>query len=459
MTERQLNARDVAVMALRDREGNVSARLVSLLERNSLGPADRALARELSLGTVRRQATLDSILRAFLNQPGRGMPGAIREILEVGLYQILFLDRVPDFAAVNEAVAQAERFHHRRQGGLVNGVLRSIVRELADPAEVTEQFAPDAVPVADGLYRRIDRAVFADGKSDPVNYLAQAHSLPPALAARWIDRCGGLAQAVKIARHANTRPPLILRINRLKADLRAAADALAADDVETFPHVNGVSLVAKQPVNVRELKAFRDGWFQPQDAAATAVVIAADPKPGMRVLDFCAAPGTKTTHLAELMDNTGEIAAVDVSADKLERIDANCRRLGVDIVTPVLAEQVGSLEPRSFDLALVDAPCSNTGVLARRPEARWRFDERQLGQLASDQRGIASLAAEFVRPGGTLVYSTCSIEPEECQDLVRSLLDSRSGLSMVREESISPAGAAEPARWSDGGYFAILAVR
>jgi len=459
VTDTQLNARDVAVMALRDREGNVSARLVSLLERNPLSPADRALARELALGTVRRQATLDSILRSFLNQPGRGMPGAIREILEVGLYQIIFLDRVPEFAAVNEAVAQAERFHHRRQGGLVNGVLRSIARGLADPAELAEQFAPDAVPVADGLYRRIDRPVFTDGKSDPANYLAQAYSLPPELAARWIDRYGGLAGTVKIAQHANARPPLILRINRLKADLQAAAQALADDGVETFPHVNGLSLVAELPVNVRELKAFRDGWFQPQDAAATAVVCAADPKPGTRVLDFCAAPGTKTTHLAELMDNTGEIAAVDVSADKLERIESNCRRMGLDIVTPVLAEQVGCLEPRSFDLALVDAPCSNTGVLARRPEARWRFDERQLGRLAGDQRGIASLAAEFVRPGGTLVYSTCSIEPEECHGLVRSLLAARSDLSLVREELILPAGAREPARWSDGGYFAILAVR
>ena len=459
MIDKQVKARDIAVMALRDHGGNVSARLDHLLDQHHPAPADRALARELALGTVRRRGTLNAVLKAFLKCPERPMPGALQEILQVALYQMLFLDRVPDFAAVGEAVEQAGRFRHKRQAGLVNGVLRSIARDLSGPERSGATFARNAVPIAGDVSRTTTTAIFPDPLADPAGYLAEAYSLPPVLAERWVRRFGGLARAAEIAEHANTRPPLILRVNRLKTDPRAAADALADAGVRTVPHVNGVSLVAEKRVNVRELAAFRDGWVQPQDATGTHVVLAANPKPGMRVLDFCAAPGTKTTHLAELMDNSGEIVAVDVSDDKLARITENCRRMGVDIVTSILSEQVGSLIPRSFDLALVDVPCSNTGVLARRAEARWRFDEEGLGGLVRDQRSLTELAVEFVRPEGTLAYSTCSTEPEECEGVIKSLLAGRPNLVLVREESILPGGADDPARWCDGGYLAILAVR
>ena len=241
--------------------------------------------------------------------------------------------------------------------------------------------------------------------------------------------------------------------------MAAAAAALAAEGVQTAPHVNGRSLVAAEWVSVRDLKAFREGLVQPQDPTATAVVVAAAPAPGSRVLDFCAAPGTKTTQLAETMDDRGAIMAVDVSADRIQRIEDNCRRLGVGIVTTALAEGVGSLEPRSFDLALVDAPCSNTGVLARRAEARWRFDEERLLALAADQRILLGLAAQFVRRGGRLAYSTCSIEPEENEQVARWAAARAEGLEIRREELTLPAGAEDPRQWRDGGYLAIFKVR
>jgi 16S rRNA (cytosine967-C5)-methyltransferase len=448
----------VAVQALRDRAGNVSARLEGLLARQPLSPPDRALARELALGVVRRRGTLEALLGTFLRQPQRRMPGPLREILHVGLYQILYLDRVPDFAAVDEAVRQCDRMHHRRQGGLVNGVLRTVARHLGPREPSGRRFRPDAVPITLDTWRPAGRAVFPDPQQRPADYLAAAFSLPPQLAQRWVARFGGLPAAAVVAAHVNATPPLTLRVNRRRADVQGVIDALAAEGVQAVAHENGASVVAARSGDVRRLKAFRDGLVQPQDAVATAVGLAADPEPGGRTLDFCAAPGTKTTHLAELMDNRGLIVAVDVSDQKLQKVRDNCRRLGAEIVTTQTAEQAAALEPGSFDLALVDAPCSNTGVLARRAEARWRFDAAALGGLVRDQQRLASLAAGFVRPGGRLIYSTCSLEPEENEGVV-AWLCGRLGAGLVRQQETLPRGADEPARWYDGGYYAILEVR
>jgi 16S rRNA (cytosine967-C5)-methyltransferase len=462
MTE---TARDIAVQALRDREGNVSAHLDRLLAEGGLAAKDKALARELALGVLRRRATLRSVLRGFLETPGRTLPGPLEQILYVALYQLLFLERVPDFAAVNEAVEQANEFGHRRKSGLVNAVLRNIAREVSPVEEGEALFAADILPVGVRSFRKFARAVFPDPAADAPAYLGAAMSLPKVLAARWIGQQGSLKAAARVALHSNARAPLILRVNRLKADLASAAAALAADGVQTIPHVNGLSLVAADWVNVRDLAAFRDGLIQPQDPTATAVVAAAAPRKGMNVLDFCAAPGTKTTQIAESMGNEGRIVAVDVSPERLQRITDNCRRLGVSIVTASQAEQVGGMEARSFDLVLVDAPCSNTGVLARRPEARWRFDEEYLHALAADQKQLVAMAAQFVRPGGALVYSTCSIEPEENGDVARWAgrlgASSSAGPSptLLREELTLPSGADDPSRWGDGGYFAVFRVR
>ena len=178
MNETPRNARDTAVQALRDQGGNVSRRLRHLLRRSSLSAADQSLATELALGCVRRRGTLEAVLRAFLKEPDRKLPAPLAEILHVGLYQVLFLDRVPDFAAVNEAVEQADRFHHKRQCGLVNGVLRSIARSLSAVTDSPPPLNSDVIPVGPGRYRTTDKAVFADPASDPEAFLSAAFSLP-----------------------------------------------------------------------------------------------------------------------------------------------------------------------------------------------------------------------------------------------------------------------------------------
>ena len=219
------------------------------------------------------------------------------------------------------------------------------------------------------------------------------------------------------------------------------------------------SLLDRDGVNMLAGDEFKAGLLQPQDPTATQVSLALDPRPGMNVLDFCAAPGTKTTHIAELMADKGSITALDVSEDKRLRITENARRMGIGIINVMPSEAAGGLEIGSFDRVLVDVPCSNTGVLARRPEARWRFDLRSLNQVAADQRTLASMAVMFTRPGGRLVYSTCSIEQEENQQNVRWLLQKHRNLELIKDELTLPGGASDATQWHDGGYYAIFALR
>lgn len=451
------NARDIAVDALRDRSGNVTAHLDRVLESQAVEPAERALARELALGTLRRQATLQAVLRKYLAQPGRQLPAPMPQILHVALYQLLFLERIPQFAAVNEAVAQAQRFGHIKQGGLVNGVLRTLLRSISPLESQPPPLAPDVIPISPWAFRRADRAIFPDPRVNPPGYLADAYSLPYLLAERWAGRLG-LETAVAVAMQANVRAPLVARVNTLRTDVKSVLARLSEEGVQAQPHENGLSIVLPHEGALQDLSVFRDGLIQPQDPTATAVAIAVAPKSGQRVLDFCAAPGTKTTHLAEIMKNTGSLTAVDVSGEKLAMIESNCRRLGISIVQTHPADRAGELEHQGYDVVLADVPCSNTGVLARRAEARWRFTPKHMADLVKTQRDIALAAAWFVKPGGRMVYSTCSIEPEEGPAIVRWVLGRVSHIRMVRELLTLPGGADNPAKWHDGGYYAILSA-
>ena len=446
-------ARDVALAALSDRAGNVTAHLNRLLAQAHLAPQEAALARELALGVVRRQRTLDAVLAAF-QRHGSPYPARIRSILRLGAYQLLFLQRVPDFAAVNEAVKQVGAGAGLR--GFVNALLRNIARSASEAQPGPVEPARDVLPLEAGAFRRFDRPMFPNPATAPAGYLALAYSLPDELAEKWLGDLGGLDAAARIAAHANARPPLVLRVNSLRATVPQVLQRLADASIEAVAHRNGLSVVVTGRADPSRLEVFTEGLVQPQDAAATSVVAACPVKPGMRVLDLCAAPGTKTTHLAERMGDRGEILAVDVSDEKLTRIQESCRRMGLSIIRTALAPEIAAQAETPFKLVLVDAPCSNTGVLARRPEARWRFSRDNLSALVNDQRHLLLLGAQLVAPGGVCVYSTCSLENQENQQVVQYVLSRRSDLELRTERVISPAGADNPAEWSDGGYFALL---
>ncbi len=450
------NPRYIAVDALRDRAGNVSARLDNLLGRVDLLPADRALARELALGVHRREGTIKQVLRGFLKRPKRPVPTSVRRILHVAIYQVLFLDRVPSFAAVDEAVKLTRAFKQPRYANMVNAICRSVQRSVSEPIEGQAAFDPHLVPVDPTRHVRFDKPILPDPDSDLPGYLAAAHSLPPVLVARWLREFHSPRKVAGIGYQANARAPLVARVDISRITISQVLADLAEDGAAARAHANGRSVVFTDYPDLDSLACFRQGRIHPQDATPTEVGDRAAPEPGMEVLDFCAAPGTKTLQMAERMDGRGRIVAVDVSQEKLERITRGCRRAGTEIVETCLAPEIGRLDPHSFDVVLVDVPCSNTGVLARRPEARWRFNEPDFRKIVGDQRLLLQAAAAFVKPGGRLIYSTCSIENEENIEAAQWADRHIPSLQLREKKLLLPAGATDPTAWHDGGFYAVF---
>jgi 16S rRNA (cytosine967-C5)-methyltransferase len=452
------NARELAYAALRDYRagrGFASDLLAQRFQAENPPPEERRLAVEIAYGVIRRQASLDTLLAPLLRRPRHAVEDDLWTVLQIGAYQLAMLDAIPDYAAVSETVKLAGRHGSTRWEKFVNGVLRPLGQRLTnDPADGP---AANALPLTDGRYRRLREAFFPDPASDPTDYLVRAFSFPRRIVRGWLERYD-FAEAMRLAFWFNTPPPLWLRANLL-ADPTADVVAVRSALIESFRQA-GVeaeagelpeSVLVRGSARIEQLPGFAGGRFAVQDLAAMHAAHWLDPRPGETALDLCAAPGTKTTHLAERMRNIGRIVATDVRSERLARVEENCRRLGVTIVeTALIAADGSDTPPGPFDAVLLDVPCSNSGVLGRRPEARWRVQADDITELAALQRRLLGTACERVRPGGRVLYSTCSIEPAENRAVVDALLTERSDFELVRETTHIPG------RPADGGYLALL---
>lgn len=439
--------RQIAARLLRQARtgrGFVETRLERELATGHWSAADRRLCQELVCGVLRWQATLDWLIRR--KTPERPPPPGVQDILRLGLYQIFWLDRIPDHAAVNETVELAKRTGHARQAALVNAVSRGYLREYEPTRQALERLKTEQP--------------------------ALGWSHPEWLVRRWQERWGATATAGLLAWN-NTPPRTFARVNTLKTDPgKLLTRWRLEEDVEYdfVPRLDWVGenllfeLRAHPPL--AELKSFRDGWFYVQDPSTLLAVHWLGAQPGEHILDCCAAPGGKTTYLAAQMRNEGCIVAEDVSPGRLRRLEENCARLGVTCVTiqPASPTAASSAPPTAaadnlrptateapFDRVLVDVPCSNTGVLRRRVEARWRLQPGELARLGREQRALLRRAAARVRPGGVLVYSTCSLEPEENQQVVQSFLAEQPDFTLEAERALLPF-----ADGVDGAYVARL---
>jgi len=414
-----MRVREVALRILRRVEVDRSFldRLLDAERSRGRSPEDKNLLQELTSGTVKRQLRLDWVLGRFLHRPLQELTPWIRNILRLGAYQLLFLDRIPHYAVVNESVELAKRYGHRGTSQLVNAVLRRLIREA-------------------------DRIAYPDREADPVAHLSVVGSHPEWMVRRWITRYG-LEEAERLCDANNARPTVSIRANTLKVDPEALADGLRSESVATTP-----SPWLEEFLEVRgnghlwETWAFRDGWFQPQDPSAGFASLLLAPRPGERILDMCSAPGGKTTHLAQCMRNDGEIVALDVHEGRLRELEENVRRLGVTIVRAVRAD-ARAYTDRPFDRILIDAPCSGLGVLRRRADARWHRREEDIPQLADLQRGLLACAARLLCAGGVLVYSTCTIEPEENEEAVHAFLRAHEDFRLEPASSSIPSDLAE----------------
>ena len=392
-----------------------------------LSSADRGLCQEIVYGVVRWQIALDWLIARKTN--GREQKSALQNLLRLGLYQIFWLDRIPPHAAVHETVELAKRSGFGVQAGFVNAVLRGFLRE----ADAT-------------------RKLLAELKiSEP----ALGWSHPDWLVAKWRKQFGD-ERTQQLLEWNNTPPKTFARVNTLKTDAGKLVGKWREENVE-YDFVRREQLEEnlvfelKSHPPLASLGSFRDGWFYIQDPSTIFAACQLGAQPGETILDLCAAPGGKTTFLAQLMRNEGKIIASDISEERLKLVGENCARLGVTCVETVLPSTLNPQPSTDFDRILVDAPCSNTGVLRRRVDLRWRISPEEISRLQQSQVDLLKLAATKLKSGGVLIYSTCSLEPEENSAVVEQFLAEYSHFKMESERQLLPF-----ADHVDGAYVARL---
>ena len=465
--------REIAAQVLRQRE-KAADYVENLLETSLpvLSPADRRLCQELVYGAVRWQRTLDWLIARKTD--GRAQTAALQILLRLGLYQMFWLDRIHDHAAVHETVALARHLGFGPQSGFINALLRGFAREREETRRLLEELQT----------------------SQP----ALAFSHPDWLCGRWQKRWG--AENLRLLLQWNNTPPKnFARLNSLRADAGKLLAQWRDEGVEyDFPRRDwfeeNLVFELKAHPPLAELPSFRQGLFYVQDPSTLLAVRELDPRPGETVLDLCAAPGGKTTYIAQLMQDRGRLVAQDLNRIRLQRVRENCDRMGVTCVeTTVLGEGARKLAcpgPRvrgtgesvsasrrngpgpirqatavavaspwgegqgegTFDRVLVDAPCSNTGVMRRRVDLRWRIRPEEIDRLRSRQLQLLHDAARQIRPGGTLVYSTCSLEPEENGEVMKEFLANHPGFKLESERELLPF-----ADGVDGAYVARMTLR
>ena len=412
-----------------------------------LSPRERGLAVDLANGVMRRRATLDVVLKSRISRPQESIEPDLWLLLQLGAYQLLFA-RTPRHAAVNETVELCRQLNRSRWTRFSNGVLRGIERLLCD--DDSSAPAADSVPLSGGQFRRLQESIFPDPREQREAYLAAAFSLPAPLLTAWRQRFSD-EQLLAVCFHSISPPATCLRVNPLKSNVERLSEQLRGCGCEVQIGQTDGSLWVSHSGRVDELPGFGDGAWSVQDESAMAAARLLQPIPGERILDLCAAPGGKTTHLAELSGDQASIVACDVTESRLARVTDNAARLGLNSISTFLLDKEDSNPPlHDFDAVLVDVPCSNTGVLNRRPEARWRFSTESVQELTEIQLKLLHRAAAAVNPDGRIVYSTCSMEPRENEDVVRQFLQTDTNFQLLSEQfHVSGCPA-------DGGYQALI---
>jgi 16S rRNA (cytosine967-C5)-methyltransferase len=420
-----MSARHVAFLTLQAIESGAFAdvALDRALKDYALSDLDRRLATELIYGCVRRQRTLDRLLDQFGDRPANQQAPALRHILHIGFYQLRYLNHIPAAAAVDTTV---ELVKQQRLGGLsnvANGILRQYLRKAVDGDPLT---MPDA--------RAADRS--ASGQS--AQAIGITHSFPDWIVDRWQQQLPA-EEVPRLADWFNQSPTIDLRINPLRTSLAAVAEALAGRGLDPQPIdlppdlVAGLALpFSRLPQGIRlrgsvgpiqKLPGFHEGHWMVQDASAQVVSHCLDPQPDERIIDACAAPGGKTLHIGELIGDRGEIWACDQTASRLRKLKQNADRLAMYCIKPHQGDSRGFTDWQGqADRVLVDAPCSGLGTLHRHADSRWRQTPENIDALAQLQFELLDRAATWVKPGGRLVYATCTLHPQENQGVIDRFL-------------------------------------
>jgi 16S rRNA (cytosine967-C5)-methyltransferase len=404
---------------------------------SDMNELDKGLMNEVVTGVIRWQMKLDWVLTGFFHGSFTKAETNVRNALRVALYQILFLDRVPHSAAVNESVEFIKRIRGQKVADLVNAVLRNILRNL-------------------------DNIRYPDINEDRIQHLAVVESHPLWLVRRWVGRFG-YDEARRLLTADNQRPDLTLRVNRLKIDFNLFLSQLEQHQIQ-FSRSEYLDFFVrvKHMAGIGGSEMFRQGFFVVQDESAGLAVQLLDPKPGDRVIDMCSAPGGKATFIGELMKNVGEINAIDRYETRLNLVKNACQRLGIANAHFITAD-ASTVQIAPAEKVIVDAPCSGLGVLSKKPDMKWKREPEDLKKLVEIQRSILENATRHVKPGGILVYSTCTTEPEENSNLVMDFISAHpdfvveNASQFVNPRVVSPAGHIEtfPHKHAMDGSYAI----
>ena len=380
---------------------------ISLLSKN-----DKNLCNALIFGVLRQRESLDWIIRAFSNIILEKIDIKPLYLLRIALFQIMYMDRIPVFAAINTTINIAKKVSGKKTAGFINAVLRN----------AADNFSKVPLP---------------DVKDDALKFICVKYSLPLWLSRKWIQAFG-FEKTSLLCQQINTIPKITLRTNTLKINRQSLAEnlSLVAKNIQLTDYATQGISFTNPSLPIQEFKAFKLGLFQIQDEAAQIVTQLLAPKPNEKILDACAGFGGKTGHIAQLMENKGTIIAGDIENKKLESLQSNSKRLGINIIqTKPLNLLKTSIKDFNFyfDRVLIDAPCSGLGVMRRNPDTKWKRSKNDIARLAAKQKKMLNAAANLVKPGGILVYAVCSCEIEENEDIIHKFLNKRKDFSIDKD--------------------------
>ena len=456
-----MTSRDIALAAALDasfRAVPLQDVLADMLSASGLSRRDRALAGEIALGALRRRLQIDLVLARASSRDLERMQRPLLEALRQAAYQLMFLDRVPAHAAVSEAVSLVKASLGVKPGGFANAVLRAVSGFVGEKnvARPGGESLRRALYSRDGRFLLLSEELLPSPDDDPAGWLAAAYGYPRWMVERWTCRHGP-ERAERMLEWGDTAPPLSVRLNARRVSAWPLPEGEAA---RVFEKCSGFSpgdvemtYAVTPEVAPAELPGLAGGLFSFQDETQARPAYILAPPEGATVLDLCAGLGTKSAQLAELVGAEGSVVAVEIDAEKSAKAQGAALRLGHDNIAFVRADVTSLTGPaaREYAYVLLDAPCSNMGALDRRPEVRFRTTERAIRELAENERELLSAAAGWVAPGGALVYSVCTFEPEETEGVTRRFLEGRGDFALEAEHLVLPEAGRR-----DGGYAARL---
>jgi 16S rRNA (cytosine967-C5)-methyltransferase len=401
------------------------------LECSELQKIDKAFITELVYGTLRRRLTIDWIIGQFSTLKRNRISDWVLNILRMGIYQLIYMEKVPQSAACNESVKLSKKYGHKASSGYVNAVLRNVARNR-------------------------DKIAYPDKHKEYIRFLSIKHSHPQWLVEKWVRIFGG-EFTEKLLAGNNETADFIVRVNTLKISRKKLIEELRIEGIDAVEGKYAEeAVILKNPSSISRLESFRKGYFQVQDESSMLAVKVLAPQPGEFIMDVCSAPGGKASHIAQVMGNRGTVLARDIHEHKIGLVKGTVDRMGLNIVRTEIFDAAVSDSNyiMKADRVLVDAPCTGLGIIRRKPEIKWSRNMENINEIIELQAKILNTSSNYVKPGGVLVYSTCTINPEENEEVVREFISMNTAFKTEDISCMLPENIIKPK--ASSGYIQML---